>query len=231
MNRIRYFLFSGKRWVIAATAIGALSVIGVGSAYAASAANTNPAPATATPLYGCISLKTASGFPVRTAFDLHTAAVPVCPGTSSGDSFAFTTGAQAIASKTFGEKDGIVTGGSFVTLSTLIGTTASLPAGTYQFCVNGKAEQPTAASGSVSAQLFLYDQAKSSSFAGDLLNVSADTQGGTSHDAYLNGCTDATLTSAAALNLYAFGYDSDNGAGAYNLIGATVTATQITPPA
>lgn len=133
-----------------------------------------------------------------------------------------------MATDTFGETDGIVTGGSFVSLSTEVGT-ASLAAGTYQVCVNGKAEQPTAATGAVSAQLFLYDQPKSSSFTGDLLNVSADTQGGTHHDAYLNGCTLVTEASAVTLHLYAFGYDSDQGAGSWNLMSATITTVQLTP--
>ena len=139
------------------------------------------------------------------------------------------SGVQALTSTAFGENDGIVTGGSFFTLSTLVGSTAVLPAGTYQFCVNGKAEQPTTATGSVSPQLFLYDQAKNAAFAGDLLNESTSTQGGTKHDAYLNGCTDATLSSPTALNLYAFGYDSDNGAGSFNLMSATVTTIALTP--
>lgn len=135
---------------------------------------------------------------------------------------------QALATSSFTETDGITTGGSFVSLSTEIGT-ASLAAGTYQVCVNGKAEQPTAATGSVSAQLFLYDQTKSSSFTGDLLNVSADTQGGTHHDAYLNGCTLITESGSVTLHLYGFGYDSDGSSGSWNLMSATITTIKLTP--
>lgn len=138
------------------------------------------------------------------------------------------SGVQALATDTFTETDGIVSGGSFVLLSTEVGT-ASLGAGAYEVCVNGKAEQPTAATGAVSAQLFLYDQAKSSSFTGDLLNVSADTQGGTHHDAYLNGCTLVTESAPVTLHLYAFGYDSDSGSGSWNLMSATVKTIQLTP--
>jgi hypothetical protein len=142
------------------------------------------------------------------------------------------SGVQAIASHDFVDPTAalaVVTGGSFVSLSTQAGSTYDLAAGTYEACLSGKAEQPVAASGSVSAQLFLYDQAKSSNYTGDLLNVSADTQGGTSHDAYLNGCTIVTESSPVTLRLYAFGYDSDQGSGTYNLISATLHLVQLTP--
>jgi hypothetical protein len=97
--------------------------------------------------------------------------------------------------------------------------------------VNGKAEQPVASTGQLSAQLFLYDQAKNSSFTGDLLNVSTPTQGGTNHDAYLNGCTLVSETAAVTLHLYAFGYSQDQGSGLFNLMGATISAIKLTPAA
>jgi hypothetical protein len=122
----------------------------------------------------------------------------------------------------------VVTGGSFLNLSTSAGT-YPLPAGTYEACLSGKAEQPVAATGSVSAQLFLYDQAKNSGYTGDLLNLSADTQGGNNHDAYLNGCTIVSETSDVTLHLYAFGYDSDSGSGSYNLISASLHLVKLTP--
>jgi hypothetical protein len=138
------------------------------------------------------------------------------------------SGVQALTSQSFPEQDGIVTGGSFVNLSTQIGT-MPLAAGTYEICLNGKAEQPVAATGSISAQLFLYDQAKNSGFTGDLLNVSTNTQGGNNHDAYLDGCTVISETSAVTLHLYAFGYDSDSQSGSFNLMSAAITAVQLTP--
>jgi Collagen triple helix repeat (20 copies) len=153
---------------------------------------------------------------------------PGAQGPAGTDGAQGPSGVQALNAVSISETDGIVTGGSFVSRSTEVGT-MPLAAGTYQMCVNGKAEQPIAASGAVSAQLFLYDQAKSSSFTGDLLNVSADTQGGTSHDAYLNGCTLVTEASPVTLHLYAFGYDSDQGNGSWNLMDATITTIQLTP--
>jgi hypothetical protein len=77
--------------------------------------------------------------------------------------------------------------------------------------------------------LFLYDQAKNADFAGDLLNVSADTQAGTHHDAYLNGCTLVTEDADVTLHVYGFGYDSDSGAGSRNLMNATLTTVKLTP--
>lgn len=140
------------------------------------------------------------------------------------------SGVQAIATHDFGGSAGVVTGGSFVTLSTEVGT-YDLDAGTYEACLSGQVEQPTAATGSVSAQLFLYDQAKSPAFTGDLMNLSADPQAGTKHDAYMNGCTLITEANPVTLHLYAFGYDSDQGAGSYNLIDASLKLIQLTPAA
>jgi hypothetical protein len=138
------------------------------------------------------------------------------------------SGVQALASHDFAEKDGVATGGSFVTGATDLGTFA-VPAGTYEVCVNGKVEQPVNATGAVSEQLFLYDQAANSNFSGDLLNESTSTQGGTGHDAYLNGCTVISETSAVTAHLYAFGYDSDQGTGKYNVMSASVKLVQLTP--
>jgi hypothetical protein len=141
------------------------------------------------------------------------------------------SGVQALTTITATEHDGIVAGGSFFALSTEVAN-GTLDAGTYQVCVNGKVEQPTASAGQLSAQLFLYDQAKNAGFAGDLLNVSTPTQGGTTHDAYLNGCTLVSETGAVTLHLYGFGYLSDNGSATYNLMaGATISAIKLTPAA
>jgi len=153
---------------------------------------------------------------------------PVGPAGAAGSTGP--SGVQTLTKDPFAEKDGIVTGGSFLSNATLIGT-APLSAGTYQICVNGKAEQPTAASGSVSAQLFIYDAdaLANQSFDGDLLNVSADTQGGTHHDAYLDGCTLVTEASDVTLRLYGFGYDSDSGSGSWNLMDARIAMVKLTP--
>lgn len=140
------------------------------------------------------------------------------------------SGVQALSTNTLAPTNGITTGGPFLSNATAIGT-ISLAAGTYQMCVNGKAEQPTAATGSVSAQLFVYDAdaLANQSFVGDLLNVSADTQGGTHHDACLNGCTMVSESAPVTLHVYGFGYDSDSGIGAWNLVSGTITTIKLTP--
>lgn len=154
------------------------------------------------------------------------------PGTDGTNGSPGPSGVQALATDPLTPANGIVTGGGFLAHATAVGT-VPLDAGTYQLCINAKAEQPTAASGSVSAQLFVYDTdaLANQSFTGDLLNVSADTQGGTSHDAYLNGCTLVTEASPVTLHVYGFGYDSDTGSGSWNLMGGAVTTIKLTPAA
>lgn len=141
------------------------------------------------------------------------------------------SGVQAISTpQSFATVMAVPTGGSFLTKSVEVGT-VPLAAGTYEVCVSGQVEQPTAATGSVSAQLFLYDQAKSAAFTGDLMNLSTDPQGGTKHDAYMNGCTLITEGGAVTLHLYGFGYDSDQGSGEFNLITSSIKLVQLTPAA
>lgn len=232
-------IMTGKRLALAAVAAVAIVGTAAVSAYAAGAAATIQPKAT----YACEG----SGHVVVTLLSTPSAACPAgttsivvgaqgpkgasgVNGTNGTNGAPGPSGVQALATDTLTPTSGIVTGGSFVSLSTEIGT-FPLAAGTYQVCVNGKAEQPTAATAAVSAQLFLYDQAKSSAFTGDLLNVSADTQGGTAHDAYLNGCTLVTEASAVTLHVYGFGYDADSGSGSWNLMSGAITTMKLTPAA
>jgi hypothetical protein len=234
-------LSSRKRFVLATVAI-AVAVAGTEAGAAYASGILTPAVTTIVPVkaYACEGaghvavtlLSTPSAkCPARTTSVVLGAqgpqgnpGIPGTPG-STGPS-----GVQALTTIPFSETDGITTGGSFLSKATLIGT-SPMSAGTYQVCLNGKAEQPIAATGSVSAQLFLYDQASNANFTGDLLNASADTQGGTSHDAYLSGCTLVTEASDVTLHLYAFGYDSDQNSGSWNLMNARITAVKLTPAA
>jgi hypothetical protein len=79
-------------------------------------------------------------------------------------------------------------------------------------------------------QFFVYDQVKSRSFTGDLLNVGAGAlePDGTNHDSYFSGSGLITLSADTTLHVYAFGYDSDTGAGAYVLDDVTLTAVAVT---
>jgi hypothetical protein len=225
-----------KRSAALAVACVAAALIGGSAAYAATSASTiRP-----TAVYACEG----SGHVAVTPLSSPSAKCPAgttsivigAKGSTGAQGPAGATGStgpsgvQALAKDPFAEKDGIVTGGPFLSNATLVGT-APLGAGTYQICVNGKAEQPTAASGSVSAQLFVYDAdaLANQSFDGDLINVSTDTQGGTHHDAYLDGCTLVTEASDVTLRLYGFGYDSDSGSGSWNLMDAKITMVKLTP--
>jgi hypothetical protein len=222
-----------KRIAALAVACVASALIGGSAAYAATSASTiRP-----TAVYACEG----SGHVAVTPLSSPSAKCPAgttsivigakgSTGAQGAAGSAGPSGVQALTKNPFAEKDGIITGGPFLSNATLVGT-APLGAGTYQICVNGKAEQPTAASGSVSAQLFVYDAdaLANQSFDGDLINVSTDTQGGTHHDAYLDGCTLVTEASDVTLRLYGFGYDSDSGSGSWNLMDAKITMVKLTP--
>lgn len=123
----------------------------------------------------------------------------------------------------------IPTGGSFVANSTDIGT-VSLKAGTYLLTFNAKATpNDTASSATVYPQFFVYNQVKNSGFTGDLFNIGAGGLEGTltNHDSYFSGTQQVTLTADTTLQVYSFGYDSDQGAGTYALDTADLTATAI----
>lgn len=118
----------------------------------------------------------------------------------------------------------VVTGGSFTANKTLVDTLA-LPAGTYMVTLNFKA---AAVSGTgVAPQMFAYNGPQASDFSNDLFNVgSGDLQpAGTGHDGYYSGTEEVTVPGGGeTLDFYAFGYDSDTGAGSYTLEAADVTA-------
>jgi hypothetical protein len=123
----------------------------------------------------------------------------------------------------------IKTGGSFVTLSTDIGT-VSLGAGTWLLTFNAKATPNVATTGEVFPQFFVYDQVKNLSFAGDLFNIGTGPLEpfATNHDSYFSGTAQIVVPAGGeTLHVYAFGYDSDSGPGSYNLDSATLTATSL----
>ena len=124
----------------------------------------------------------------------------------------------------------IATGGGFVAGATDTGT-LTLPAGTYLVNFNAKAT-PNKDTGTaqVFPQFFVYNQVKNASFAGDLFNIGAGALEpySTNHDSYYSGSDVITVPSGGwTLHVYAFGYDSDQGAGSYALDSATITAVQL----
>lgn len=143
------------------------------------------------------------------------------------------SGVVATATKDLGSVASVPTGGSFVSRATQVGT-VNLPAGTFVISLNAKATPPAGGTGAteVFPQFFVYNQPKNSSFSGDLFNVGAGAlESGTyaTIDSYYSGSTTITLPSATTLYVYAFGYDSDTGAGTYILDDLTITAIQVTP--
>jgi hypothetical protein len=144
------------------------------------------------------------------------------------------SGVVSATAHDLGAVDSVATGGGFVANSTLAGT-VSLGAGTYLVSLDAKATPDEATSAQVFPQFFVYDQAASPSFAGDLFNVGTGalepfgTDVAHSHDSYFSGADIVTLPSAATLHIYAFGYDSDNGGATYRLDDVTVSVVQVNP--
>lgn len=127
-----------------------------------------------------------------------------------------------------GEK--VNTGGSAVSNATLLGT-VTLTAGKYQVTVNAKATPNMSSAVQVFPAFFVYSQAISSTFAGDEFNIGSgalESGGNMNIDSYFSGSGVVTVPAAGeTLSLYAFGYDSDRGAGSYILDTAAVTAVPL----
>jgi hypothetical protein len=131
--------------------------------------------------------------------------------------------------KDLGGVASVATGGGFVANATEVGT-VDLAAGTYQVTVNAKATPLMTSAVQVFPQFFVYDQAANADFTGDLLNVGSgalESGGNVNIDSYYSGTGVITLADATTLHVYAFGYDSDRGAGSYQLDDLAVTALPI----
>lgn len=122
------------------------------------------------------------------------------------------------------------TGGSFLSRATLVGTATMASDGTWMVQVNAKAT-PNASgdTADIYPQIFVYTQPVDSTFAGDWFNVgsAALEPDGTNHDSYYYGADTQELNGASKLYFYAFGYDSDKGAGSYTLDSLNVTFTEL----
>lgn len=221
-----------------AIAVTAAGVIAAGTAVAATTAS---APPQAT--RGCVG----AGRALAGVYE-NASSFPGCPAGAFAVSLSGTgatgatgpqgatgaTGAQgpsgvvSVASDDLGGVASVPTGGSFVTGATLTGT-VTLRAGTYELSVNAKATPLTSSAIEVFPQFFVYDQAANADFAGDLLNVGSGAlaSSSTTIDSYYSGSGVITLASDTTLDLYAFGYDSDRGAGSYALDDLSVTAVRL----
>jgi hypothetical protein len=126
----------------------------------------------------------------------------------------------------------VKTGGGFVSNATLAGT-VTLPAGTYLLTLNAKATPSDTSSAQVFPQFFVYDQKDNANFTGDLFNVGSGALESGPHttiDSYYSGSTVITVPAGGeTLYVYAFGYDSDQSAGTYDLDDLSVTTVNLNP--
>jgi hypothetical protein len=123
----------------------------------------------------------------------------------------------------------INTGGSFLTHEQLAGEISNLHAGTYLVTANMKAAW--ASGNGVFPQLFVYSGTPASDFSNDLFNLGngALAQGNASIDSYYGGTTQLVIPAHGNLKVYAFGYDTDHGAGTYTAESIQVVLTELVP--
>jgi len=182
----------------------------------------------------------------REIFDVYSTKTPKCPSGAwqitfdsqgrtgaTGPSGVVATSSQNLVGST---AVSVATGGSFTANKTTVGT-VKLGAGTYLVDVNFKATPNEVTTGDVFPSLYVYNGAQLSDFSNDLFNVgsgaledptSTEVSDGDLIDSYFSGSGEITVPSGGeTLDVYAFGYDSDQGSGTYNLDTAVVTVTQL----
>jgi hypothetical protein len=124
----------------------------------------------------------------------------------------------------------VATGGGFVANATLVGTLTFATAGYWDIQINAQATPKASGdTAQIFPQLFVYTQPKNSNFDGDLFNIGSGAlqPDGTNHNSYLNGSMTVFIANPATkVYIYAFGYDSDTGAGSYTLNYVNVTNTE-----
>ena len=152
------------------------------------------------------------------------------PGPKGDPGVQGPSGVVSVLTKDLGAVASVPTGGRFAANKTLAGTVA-LKAGTYLISVNAKATPDVSSPVAVFPQFFVYNGPAAADFSNNLLNAGAGALAtdSTSIDSYYSGSGVITLTADSTLNVYAFGYDSDRGAGTYALDDLTVTAVQLQP--
>lgn len=123
----------------------------------------------------------------------------------------------------------IQTGGPFATNKTGLGTLTLQP-GTYLLNVSFKAKPDVATTASVFPSLFIYNGAALADFSNNLFNVGSgalENSASDTIDSYFSGSGVVQVKSAETLHVYAFGYDSDQGAGTYTMEGASITVVRV----
>lgn len=158
--------------------------------------------------------------------------VPGTPGVKGDKGDPGTSGVVNATTHDLSGLASVATGGGFNANSSEVGSGVSLEAGTYLVTLNAKATpRASGDTAQIFPQFFVYNQVKNSNFTGDLFNVGSGAlePDGTNHDSYYSGVSVITLDSATTLHVYAFGYDSDSGGGAYVLDDLSLTVVQVTP--
>lgn len=153
-----------------------------------------------------------------------------------GPSGVVSTKTYTLETDPTGVKNSIVTGGSFTSHEQLVNS-VTLTAGTYLLNVNFMATPNLITGGAVFPQFFVYNGAPKGDFSNDLFNVGSgalapyNPSSPTDQvNSYYSGSNEIVVPSGGeTLNVYAFGYDSDHGAGSYELNNATLTATALRP--
>jgi hypothetical protein len=123
----------------------------------------------------------------------------------------------------------ITTGGSAATVATDAGHVALPAAGTYLISVSAKVAAVASVTATVYPEFFVYDQAISPAFTGDLFNIGDGplATGNASIDSYYSGTSLVTVPAGTTLRVYAFGYDGDHSGGSYTLENLTVSYIQV----
>jgi hypothetical protein len=123
----------------------------------------------------------------------------------------------------------IHTGGPFAANKTELGTLTLRP-GTYLLNVNFKAKPDAATTANVFPSLFIYNGTALADFSNNLFNIGSGALENSSSDtidSYFSGSGVVKVTSTETLHVYAFGYDSDQGAGTYTMEGASITVVRV----
>ena len=230
-----------NRKILAAAAVAAACVAAPLTAQAVTA----PSPVHHASFFGCFSHNGAGAATVITGHpntcpagsidvqgDKGTQGPAGPAGAPGKDGAPGASGVVSVATHDLGAVASVATGGSFSANKTLAGT-VSLKAGTYLVSVNAKATPLTSSPVEVFPQFFVYNGAALADFSNDLLNAGSGplASSNTTIDSYYSGTGVVTLKADAVLNVYAFGYDSDQGAGTYKLDDLSVTAVQLSPAA
>jgi hypothetical protein len=134
-----------------------------------------------------------------------------------------------------GAAENIPTGGSFTAKAKPIGQ-VTLDAGTYLVNLNFTATPNATASGDVFPQAFVYNGTTiAADFANDLFNIGSgalapynSSDANDQVNSYYSGSAVVTVPAGGeTVDVYAFGYDADHGAGSYEINSATLTATEL----